>query len=179
MEDGGGAASLIFAVVLFLDIFFFGFGAASRQLNSKEIEKRALEDGHKKSLWMLWLINEPGRFINTMQFVVTLGNILMGSLVLPSWIEAIGAWLDGFVVYKGAIPVLSVIISTLLMLYIILTIGVLVPKKIANRFPEKWAYAGIRIIYFFNYLFIPFTGIVTGTSNLILKILGMKANSGH
>ena len=43
MEDGGPTANLIFAVVLFLDIFFFGFGAASRQLNSKEIEKRGLD----------------------------------------------------------------------------------------------------------------------------------------
>lgn len=177
MEDGGPTANLIFAVVLFLDIFFFGFGAASRQLNSKEIERRALEDGHKKSLWMLWLINEPGRFINTMQFVVTLGNILMGSIVLPRWNAVIRVWLEGFIPYERIIPILSIVLATLLMLYIILTIGVLVPKKVANRFPEKLSYAGIRIIYFFNYLFLPFTGLVSATSNLILKIFGMKANS--
>ena len=44
MDDSGPTASIIFFVVLiFIDMFFYGFGAALGSLNEKEVERRADE----------------------------------------------------------------------------------------------------------------------------------------
>ena len=45
MDDGGPSASIIcFVVLLLIDMFFYGFGAAVASLNEKEIERRAEEE---------------------------------------------------------------------------------------------------------------------------------------
>ena len=50
MDDSGPTASIIFVVLLFIDVFFYGFGAAISNLNEKEIERRAEEEKDKKSI---------------------------------------------------------------------------------------------------------------------------------
>ena len=51
MDDDGPTASIIFFVVLLLiDVFFYGFGAALSSLNEKEIERRAEEEKDRKSI---------------------------------------------------------------------------------------------------------------------------------
>ena len=49
-DDGPTASIIIFFVLLFVDMFFYGFGAAITALNTKEIERRAQEDKDKRSL---------------------------------------------------------------------------------------------------------------------------------
>ncbi len=48
------------------------------------------------------------------------------------------------------------------------------PKKIAVRVPEKWAYFCITPVYFVTKLLYPFTGLVTATTNGILRVFGVN-----
>ena len=51
MDDGGTAASIVlFVVLLLIDMFFYGFGAAISALNEKEVERKADEEKDKKSI---------------------------------------------------------------------------------------------------------------------------------
>ena len=51
MDDGGTAASIVlFIVLLLIDVFFYGFGAAISALNEKEVERKADEEKDKKSI---------------------------------------------------------------------------------------------------------------------------------
>ena len=79
----------------------------------------------------------------------------------------------------GLIMAIAAVLSTCLLLYITLTIGVLLPKKIAVRAPEKWAYACITPVFFVTKLFGPFTGLVTVTTNGILRIFGSNGKTGE
>lgn len=188
MDDDGPTASIIYFVVLLLiDVFFYGFGAALSSLNEKEIERRAEEDKDKKSIRLKTIISNPAEYDNTVQLITTLINVIIGAVHLGLLLQNL-SWGLQFVtknqlqlegIPAEVIMAIAAVLSTCLLLYITLTIGVLLPKKIAVRVPEKWAYACITPVYFVTKIFFPFTGLVTVTTNGILRLFGSNGNTGE
>ena len=80
MDDGGTAASIVlFVVLLLIDMFFYGFGAAISALNEKEVERKADEEKDKKSIKLKKIIANPTEYINTVQLITTLINVVIGA----------------------------------------------------------------------------------------------------
>lgn len=185
MDDSGPTASMIvFLVLLFIDMFFYGFGAAITTLNAKDIERRAQEDKDKKSLRLQEIIRDPAGYVGTVQLITTLINVILGAVHLGMMLNFMSRWLSALTrkqmkfdwVPDQAILTLAAVISTVILLYIVLTLGVLLPKKIAMRIPERWAYACITPVFFVTKLLAPFTGLVTITTGGILRIFGIRDN---
>lgn len=182
MDDGGITASTILYIgLLLIDIFFYGFGAAVELLNEKEVERKAQEEGDKKSVRLARIIADPTEYVNTVQLITTLINIVIGSVHLGILLRLIGKGLSYLqeqfhaeLVSTGLILAIAAILSTFILLYITLTIGVLLPKKIASRMPLKWAYACINPVYFVTVFLSPFTGIVSFSGRILLKLFGMS-----
>ena len=193
MDDDGPTASIIFYVaMLLIDMFFYGFGAALDSLNEKEIERRAEEDieGHsrdRKSIRLRAIIGNPAEYLNTVQLITTLINIVIGTVHLRLLLGVLSQGLqlvaeNQFLMDKdsaGSVVAVSAVLAAFLLLYITLTLGVLLPKKIGARFPEKWAYACITPIYFVTKVLSPFTGLVNLTANGILRIFGLSGNASE
>ena len=144
MDDGGPTASIIFYVVLlFIDMFFYGFGAAVSSLNEKEIERRAEEEKDRKSIRLREIISNPTEYENTVQLITTLINIIMGAANLSLLLGTLSKGLE--IVARrqlklealpaGVIVAAAAVLATILLLYITLTIGVLLPKTVAVRNP--------------------------------------------
>jgi len=186
MDDDGPTASIIFFVVLLLiDAFFYGFGAALSSLNEKEIERRAEEEKDRKSIRLKAFISNPAEYDNAVQLITTLINVIIGAVHLSLLLGNLARGLR-FVAENqfrleglpaGALMAVAAVISTGLLLYITLTLGVLLPKKVASRVPEKWAYACIMPVYFITRILSPFTGVVTVTTNGILRIFGVNGKA--
>lgn len=188
MDDGGSAASIIlFIVLLFIDMFFYGFGAAVCALNEKEVERKADEEKDKKSIKLKSIIGNPAEYVNTVQMITTLINVIIGATHFGILLRYVRNGLHFLVENQMGLKVVTVqvfvvaaaVLSTLLILYITLTLGVLLPKKIAVRVPEKWAYACINPVYFVTKALSPFTGLVTVTVKGILKLFGMGGEAGE
>jgi len=186
-DDGPTASIIIFIVLLFVDMFFYGFGAAITALNTKETERRAQEDKDRKSLRLVKIIGNPTEYVNTVQLITTLINVILGAVHLSTMLGVMSRWLSALAerqlkldrVPAEAILVLAAVLSTLLLLYIVLTLGVLLPKKVAARAPERWAYACITPVYFVTKILSPFTGLVTLTTAAILRLFGIRDKAGE
>ncbi len=180
-DDSGPTASIIFFVVLVLiDMFFYGFSSAITSLNEKEVERKAEEEKDKKSQKLVKIIGNPARYVNTLQVVVSLINVIMGVYYVGIWKENIDSSL-GFLVENNLknlkVPVevisgVAMVLTMVILLYILLTFGVLLPKKIAARVPEKWAYACVNPIFFLTTVLSPLTGLISVTANLVLRLFG-------
>lgn len=192
MDDGGPTASIIFYVALLLiDMFFYGFGAAVDSLNEKEIERRAEEEpeekrsGDKKSIRLRAIIGNPIEYVNTVQLITTLINIVIGAVHLRLLLGILSKGLQFLTkrqlqlegIPAGIILTVSAVLSAFLLLYITLTLGVLLPKKMGARAPERWAYACITPIYFVTKLLTPFTGLVNVTTAGILRLFGINGSA--
>ena len=138
MDDGGPTASIIlFILLILIDMFFYGFGAAIHGLNAKDIEKRAKEEKDRKSRRLAEIIEDPAGYVNTVQLIVTLINIIMGGFYLGIWLRSIRRLVVEYMEGKaqGAAPegleivgVVSLAVTVAVLLYILLTFGVLLPK---------------------------------------------------
>ena len=161
MDDGGPTASyLIFFALLFIAVFFYGFSAAVKELNSKELSDQLEESGNKKVRRLYQIAVSPQQHIDTVQLVVTLINLTAGSFVLDNFERLSHKLIAGIIV-----------------LYILLTFGVLIPKKLGARYAHKWAYACINPIYYVTKILSPFTGLVSLTTKGILRIFGISVNN--
>lgn len=183
MDDSGPTASIIFVILVLIDMFFHGFRAAVEQLNPKDVEKKAREEKDRRSQRLQKILEDPTRYVNSMQLVITLNNVIMGGVYLGIWLRVVRNFLAGFAqrslseivsVPQVVITVLSAVVTMIFLLYILLTFGVLLPGKIARRLPQRWAYASINIVYVVMKLLTPFTGLVTLSANLILRLFGAK-----
>lgn len=183
MDDSGPTASIIFVVLVLIDMFFHGFGAAVEQLNPKEVEKKAREEKDRRSQRLLKILEDPTRYVNSMQLIITLNNVVIGGVYLGIWLGVVKDFLEGFAkrnleeivsVPLAVITAVSAVVTMVFLLYILLTFGVLLPKKIARRLPERWAYASIHVVYAVMKLLTPFTGLVTVSANLVLRLFGAR-----
>lgn len=187
-DDSGPTASIIlFLMLILIDVFFYGFSMAITNLNEKEIEKRTEEDKDKKSKRLLKIIKNPSDYIDTMQLVVNLNNVVMGALYLGIWLRAVIQALNALTQKNRPLAQLpavvivaaATVIVLLVFLYILLTFGVLLPQKIAARIPEKWAYACITPVTVVMGLLRPLTGLVTATAKGILFVFGVRENKNE
>ncbi len=189
-EEGPTASIIIFVVLLLINIFFHGFGAALHSLNEKEVERRAEEDKdrksrRKKSVRLKKMLDNPSEYNNTVQLITTLINMIIGAVHLGILLGSIQRGLDFLARHQlklkaapaEAIMLIAAVLATVLLLYITLTLGVMLPKKVAGRAPVKWAYACITPVYFLTKLLSPFTCLVTMTSNGILRLFGVNGNA--
>lgn len=176
MDDSGPTASIItFLLLLFVDVFFYGFGTASGSLTIKDIEKHTEEKDSKKTKRLREIVTNPAQYVNTVQLIVTLVTVIFGFGFVEVWSQKLA---DAFSFLKNvpeeAISACSLVVTMFVLLYIILSFGVLLPKKLAARIPEKWAYACITPVYYITLLLKPLTGIVSITVKAILFLMGVR-----
>lgn len=189
MDDGGPTASiLLFLVLLILDAAIYGFGSAIQNLNVKEEESRALEEGNKKSIRLCRLIHGSESYVNMVQVIITFVNLIAGNYFLRSFGAFIRDFADGMMknwnedsswFLYGLLPAVSLLVAVLLILYILLVFGVLIPKKLAARAPERWAYRLVGFVWALKTLLSPLTFLVTLTSRGVLLLFGIREDDGR
>lgn len=186
MDDSGPTASItLFIILLFIDVFFYGFSAALDALNEKDIERRAEEDKDKKSVRLRKMIGNPTDFVKTSLLVTTLVNMTIGAVHLGLLLRTFSRGLEFLAERQLKLTwfpaevaaATAAALSTVLLLYITLTLGVLLPRKVAARIPEKWAYAFVTPVFLVTRIFYPFTALASITSNGILRLFGVNVSA--
>ena len=86
-------------ILILLNAFFAATEIAVISLNEKKLKSRA-EDGDKKAVKMLKMIEEPTRFLSTIQIGITLAGFLGSAFAADNFAER----LSGFIVKTFDIP---------------------------------------------------------------------------
>lgn len=179
MDDGGpSATAFLFIIILLADILIYGFGAAVHNLRSDDIEKKAQENGNdRKSVILLRILNNPSGYVNTVQLVVMVINLIIGRWYL----EYLGSLFAGWFGYSNSFLVrfAAEMLAGVILVYAVMTIGVLLPKRLASRNPEKWAYACIGMINMILTLFYPMVRLISDTTSGILHLMGIRDESAE
>lgn len=180
MDDGDASAFsiILFFVLLFIMAILEGFHKAIHLMNEKEIERKAEEEKDKRSILLRNIITRATIYINSIQLIVTLVDLIMGCFFLPRWTQFFAGWLSklSFMSEVGDCLTywIALIMATFCLMYILLTFGILFPKKLAQRYPDAWAYCFIRYIQFLRTVLYPLTGIVAVSANAFLRLIGFR-----
>lgn len=180
MDYGGASARsiTIFFVLLAIEAVLTGFNKAIQLMNEKEIERRAVEEKDQKSILLNRIIERSTIYVNSIQMITTLIELVMGYYFLSRWTVFVSGWFAQFMFWEGlgsaAQHWISLFVAAFVLMYILLTFGILLPKKIARKYPDKWAYMFIRPIQFLRTALYPLTGIVAVSANIFLRIFGLR-----
>ena len=158
MDDGGLTAGIIFfIVVLLLDNIFYGFGAAVRALNKNELDEMAEERKDRKSIRLKRISDEPSRYINTVQLLASTLNMALGAYFVHLW----GTGMFGHLMLPA-------------LMYIVLSFGVLMPKRLGEKYAKSWTNACITPVWYLTLLLRPFTGLISVTVDGLMFLFGVR-----
>lgn len=182
MDDGGSSvySIMFFVILLFVEAILTGFNKAIVLMDEKEIERRAEEEKDKKSILLNNIAIRSTIYINSIQMIITLIELIMGYYFLPRWTGYVNNFMQKFSFFnqldKGMVMIIALVTSTFCLMYILLTVGILIPKKLAQKKPDAWAYRFIMPIHFLRTVLYPLTGIVAMSANGFMKVLGFKSS---
>jgi len=167
---------LLQLILILLNAFFAATEIAVISLNEKKLKARA-EDGDKKAVKMLEMIEEPTRFLSTIQIGITLAGFLGSAFAADNFAER----LSGFIVKAfnvpasqiGLINTVAVILITLILSFFTLVLGELVPKRVAMKHKEKLAESVCGSISSLAWVLKPIIWLLTITTNGILRLFGI------
>ena len=165
---------LLVLFFVLVNAFFSGTEMAVISLNDAKMHKLA-EDGDKKALRVIKFLDNPGSFLATIQVGVTLAGFLSSAFAANSFASKLALWADPESLHPWMESLWTVVI-TLVLSYFSLVLGELVPKRIAQNYPEKWAFAAANIVKFIGAVLKPFVWFLTKSTNFILMLFKIDPN---
>ncbi|MDP1623408.1 MAG: hemolysin family protein [Bacteroidales bacterium] len=169
---------MVSAIIILLILFIIngGFVMAEIALVSSRKSKLELDARHGDKLAQLALDNAiaPSRILSTMQIGITLIGILTGVYLSDDVARGMGELLIYLGISPGVSQSLALTIVVIIVTFISMLIGELVPKRIGLINPEGIAKATIRPLLFITKFIYPFTFILSKATDGILVIMQIK-----
>lgn len=176
MQEYSLTALLLFQLFLiFLNAVFACTEIAVISMNDGKLKKMA-EEGNKRAKCLHLLTNQPAKFLATIQVGITFAGFLGSAFAADNFSDRIVRFLIdiGVHISPQKLDVISVIFITLVLSYITLILGELVPKRIAMNYAEKIALFMAYPIFIIAKIFSPVVWFLTFSTNMVLKIFGIK-----
>ncbi len=162
---------LVIIMLTGINAFFSGAEMAIVSINKNKL-KMLVEDGNKRAIMLDKLLEEPSKFLSTIQVGITLAGFFASASAATGISKYFSSYLQKLnIPYSNQI---SMILITLLLSYITLVFGELIPKRLALRKSEKIALFSIGIIVTISKIFSPFVKFLTFSTNTVLSLLKMK-----
>jgi putative hemolysin len=168
---------LLFALVL-----LNGFFAMSEiaLLTSRKPRLRQLADsGDRSAQAAVELGEHPTRFLSTLQIGITAIGVLNGIIGEATLAEPFSLWLQGLGVPPHASEIGATALVVVLITYVTIILGELVPKRLGQISPEVIARRVARPIQWLAALTKPFVRLLAGSTDLVLRLIGARATTSQ
>jgi len=169
------------AVVLLLVVLNGIFSMSELAVVSSKrpkLQSRA-ERGDKGAAEALKLAGDPNRFLSAVQVGITLIGILAGAYGQATVAGELDKLINPIPFLTPYSEAISTGIVVVVLTYLSLIIGELVPKRLAMLFPERIAGIVARPLHFLSLLLGPFVWLLTNSTSLVLKLLGIRDEKGE
>lgn len=167
------------AVVILGLIVFNGILAMSEiaLVSSRKIRlQQRAETGDENARSALTLANDPSNFLSTVQVGITLVGILAGAFGGATVAQAIAKFLSNYDLLKPYSQSLALGIVVLIITYLSLIFGELVPKRLALSNPEKVAAAMAKPMIGFSRLVLPLVRLLDSSTEFVLRLMQVKSS---
>jgi putative hemolysin len=135
------------------------------------------EAGESGAAVALELVERPDDFLSTVQIGITLVGILAGVFGGATIAEELGAYFDTFAWIAPRGEQLSLVLVVLVITYLSLVIGELVPKRIALTNPERIASAMAGFMRGLSRAARPAVRFLTASTSAIVKLLPIRESN--
>ncbi len=175
------SASIMGQLILILlltgtNAFFASAEMAIVSVNKSKI-RRLSEEGNSKARLLERFIDEPSRFLSTIQIGITLAGFFSSASAATGLSSHVAKWMQQLgIPFSGEIAMIGV---TLMLSYFTLVFGELVPKRIALKKSETIALSSVKTIYLVSLIAKPFIKILSLSTLFVLKVTGNSQDNAE
>ena len=157
-----GVGKIIALVVALLALTISGFvsGSEIAYFSLTPAQREELEESGKAES-ILRLLEHPERLLATILITNNLVNVTI--VVLCNF--ALGP------IFSSMHPVLSFILQTVILTFLILLFGEILPKLYANNYPVRWARFAAPGVTFFMKIFSPFSRLLVSSTSIVNRVV--------
>ena len=183
MEDG----SLLLLQLLFLgflillNAFFASSEVALISLKPATVRRLGTEGG-RRGRRLADLVGNSGRFLATVQVGVTFAGFMASAFAADTFSEPVTGWLYGLgfqFLSKKILGGVIMVAITILLSYISLVFGELVPKQLGLRYAEAVALNVAGPIDFIARVTAPFVWFLNASVNFVLRLFGVTPGNSQ
>lgn len=177
MDDSIWPLLLLQVVLIALNAVFAAAEIAIVSMNDNKMAKMAKE-GNKKAARLVKLTSQPSRFLATIQIAITLAGFLGAASAAESFSDVIveAVMKTGISIPENLLNSVVVFLITLIISFLNIVFGELVPKRIAMRNPESFALGISGLIFAISKIFKPIVWLLTASTNLVLRLFKIDPN---
>ena len=168
---------LLLIALTFVNAFFAAAEIALLQINEAKYKKLA-EEGDKKAKKIMKLLSNSAALLSNIQVGVTFSGFLASAFAADSFAVYLSnlfiKWMPG--INQTFVRTVSVIVITILLSYFTLVFGEIVPKRLAMKKSDRIARNSVGVLSVTGVIFLPFIKLLSGSVNLVLKIMRIDPN---
>lgn len=168
-------------VLLFINAFFAMSEIAAISINDTKLSRMA-EQGNKQAVTLFKLLQNPSRFLSTIQVGITLANLLGSAFAADNFAGRLSQWLRSIglsQLSQNTLNTLCLVVITFALSYFTIVFGELVPKRIAQRYHEKIALGVAGAIRLIAMITRPFVWLLTVSTNGVLRLIGIDPDANE
>lgn len=167
-----GQYLLIFILIL-INAFFTASEIAIISVDKKKLVTLS-EEGNKKAKMSLDILQEPSRFLSTIRLGITFTGLFSSALAATSISGEFSKILSNL-----GIPFsknIGFFLVTIILSFIIIILGELVPKRIALQHADTFSMFSIKFISLTTKIMYPFVSFLSLSTNIILRLFGISTD---
>ena len=173
---------LLSIVILALLILISGVLSSSEialsSSNRNKVKMRA-DKGEKKAQRLLATIDEPHNFFATTQLYITFIAFFSGAYAANSFTGPILNWIlaTGLPISENVAEPLVFVFITIVLTYVALIFGELVPKRIAMQHAIPFALRVLPFLKILSIIALPVVKLLSASAKLVLRLFRVKDNN--
>ena len=166
---------VLLIILIFLNAAFASAEIAVISMKDARL-KKLTEEGNARAIKLTALTRQPARFLATIQVAITLASLLQSAFAAENFAGPLVKLMTdaGVTISESVLRSGCVVVITLILAYFNLVFGELVPKRVAMKKAESMALGMAGSLYMVSKVFAPLVWLLTASTNLILRMLGMN-----
>ena len=170
---------ILFLIVLIVVNGLFAMSEIALVTARRARLARLAEDGDGAAVVAMKLHDEPTRFLSTIQIGITSIGILNGIVGEAVLADPFALWMHDLGLEKEASSIAATALVVVVITYISIVVGELVPKRIGQFNPEGIARLGARPMQLLALMARPFVKLLSFSTDTILRLLGQREHPGQ
>ena len=170
-----GFQLFILALLILINAYFASAEMAIVSVNRNKVKILA-QEGDNKAKLILDFLEQPNRFLSTIQVAITLAGFLASAFAATGMADDVAALLSRLQIIPYTRQV-AVVLVTVVLSYFSLVLGELYPKRMALQHSLKIARFTVGSIIFISKLTAPFVWLLSISVTLLLKLTKQQITS--
>lgn len=167
-------------VMVFILVGGFFAAAELALVSVRESQARTLAEDHpKQGRRLLRLTQDPNRFLAAVQVGVTLAGFLSAGFGAAQIAPQVAPWFESIGLGPGASQTIAFVLVTVLIAYLSLVLGELVPKRLALQRGEAIALRTAGPVDLLARLTRPFIWLLSVSTDAVVRLLGGDPSVGR